>query len=173
MEQRSQSSRILEQALKMDLEEKKEAIELIGTAIEDMTKSSRELKREIEGKEILEIAENDEEDHSSHKNSTIFSHFEKKSNTDDDEEKESHKDKVFDVIKNLKDDSSKIKKVVKIAEAINKKVSKKDAEPKKPKKVSGDNKLKKSKAEGFIDAIKVDDLKKMKDLKNDAKIDNA
>merc|ERR1712166_1249037 len=150
MEQRSQSSRILEQALKMDLEEKKEAIELIGTAIEDMTKSSRELKREIEGKEILEIAEKD-----------------------DDEEKESHKDKVFDVIKNLKDDSSKIKKVVKIAEAINKKVSKKDAEPKKPKKVSGDNKLKKSKAEGFIDAIKVDDLKKMKDLKNDAKIDNA
>merc|ERR1711957_97240 len=104
---------------------------------------------------------------SSHKNSTIFSHFEKKSNTDDDEEKESHKDKVFDVIKNLKDDSSKIKKVVKIAEAINKKVSKKDAEPKKPKKVSGDDdKSKGSKAEGFIDAIKVEDLK------NDAKIDN-
>merc|ERR1712166_980214 len=84
--QRSQSSGILEQALKMDLEEKKEAIELIGTAIEDMTKSSRELKREIEGKEILEIAENDEEDHSSHKNSTILSHFGKKSNTDDDKD---------------------------------------------------------------------------------------
>merc|ERR1711934_648798 len=48
---------MIEKAEKADMKEKKIALSVVERAIKDMTKSSNELKREIEGREILELEE--------------------------------------------------------------------------------------------------------------------
>jgi len=132
--ERTIAKEILEKAEKADMKEKKIALSVVERAIKDMTKSSNELKREIEGREILELEED---------NNNLEGNF--------------NRNKVINEIRNLKEEK-KTENIIKHVEHKNKK----DCSNKN----SGSHNI----AQKFINAIKIDDMKKMNDLKFDAKI---
>jgi len=134
--ERTIAKEILEKAEKADMKEKKIALSVVERAIKDMTKSSNELKREIEGREILELEED---------NNNLEGNF--------------NRNKVINEIRNLKEEK-KTENIIKHVEHKNKK----DCSNKN----SGSHNI----AQKFINAIKIDDMKKMNDLKmNDLKFD--